>query len=86
MTVKISDEHLALAREQAAKDGYADVGAYLESLIGRVRNEAEERAETVAAVREAQADVEAGREQPLDEAMRDIARKYNLPPVNGRGL
>ena len=84
MSVNISEKHLARAREQATEAGYTDIGAYLEALIDRAGNDADEWEETVAAVREAQADIEAGRTRPLDEVMRDIARKYNLPSVNER--
>jgi predicted transcriptional regulator len=88
MTVKISDEHLALAQEQAARDGYADVGAYLEALIEEAVFDfpVESREEFVASLREGLEDIAAGRSRPADEVMAEIAKKYNLPPVDEAGL
>ena len=88
MTVKISDEHLALAQEQAARDGYADVGSYLEALIEEAVFDfpVETREEFIASVREGMADVAAGKGRPAREVMEEIARKFNLPPVNESDL
>ncbi len=38
----------------------------------------EERDDTLAAVREGLADVEAGRTRPAEDVIRDLCRKYNL--------
>ena len=40
---------------------------------------AEERAETVRAIRQGLADVEAGRTRPAEDVVRDLCRKHNLP-------
>jgi hypothetical protein len=40
-----------------------------------------ERAETLAAIREGLADVEAGRVRPAREAIAELRRKYNLPEL-----
>jgi predicted transcriptional regulator len=88
MTVKISDEHLALAQEQATRDGYSDVGAYLEALIEDdvLDFPVETREEFIASIREAQEDIAAGRSRPVDEVMTEIAKKFNLPPVKQADL
>jgi hypothetical protein len=39
------------------------------------------REQVLADLREALEDVKAGRTRPFDEAMAEIAAKYNLPPV-----
>ena len=40
---------------------------------------AEERAETLHAIRQGLADVEAGRTRPAEDVVRDLCRKHNLP-------
>ena len=84
MTVQISEPYLTHAQEQAARAGYRDVGSYLEALIARVREDATEWEDTVAAVRESHADYEAGRHRPARDVFTDLARKHNLtPPADG---
>ena len=39
----------------------------------------EERAETLEAIREGLADVEAGRTRPAEDVIRDLCRRHNLP-------
>lgn len=84
MSVNISEPFLTRAREQAARAGYADVGAYLEVLIEEADFDfpVESREDVLASLREGLADVAAGRSRPVDEVMTEIAKKYNLPPVN----
>lgn len=88
MSVNISDEHLTLARDQAAQAGYADVGAYLESLIEEAVFDfpVESREELIASIREGLDDIAAGRSRPADEVMDEIAKKYNLPHVDEADL
>lgn len=83
MTITLSDPALNLARQQAADAGYADVAAYLESLIEQADARRADRADTIAAVREGLADVEAGRVRPAQMGLEAIAQKYGLPPLGG---
>lgn len=83
MTITLSEPFLSQARDQAARAGYDDVSAYLESLIERAGQQDESRNETLAAVREGLADVAAGRVRPMREALADLARKYQIPPTDG---
>jgi len=39
----------------------------------------EEREDTLQAIREGLADVEAGRTRPAEDVIRDLCRKHNLP-------
>ncbi len=41
----------------------------------------QEREETLEAIRRGFADIEAGRMRPAREALREIRRKHNLPPL-----
>jgi prevent-host-death family protein len=45
--------------------------------------EALDKLESLAAVKEGLQDVAAGRTLPMREALEDMARKHNLPPVQG---
>jgi hypothetical protein len=44
----------------------------------------EEREETLRAIRQGLADVEAGRTRPAEDVIRDLCRKYNLPDPTTR--
>jgi hypothetical protein len=84
MTVNISEPFLTHAQELAARAGYRDIGPYLETLIARARADSAEWDDTVAAVREAHADFEAGRHRPARDVFTDLARKHGLtPPADG---
>jgi hypothetical protein len=84
MTVQISEPFLTHAQELAARAGYRDVGSYLEALIARMREDSAEWDDTVAAVRESQADFEAGRGRPARDVFTDLARRHGLtPPPDG---
>jgi predicted transcriptional regulator len=39
----------------------------------------EQRQETIEAIREGLADVDAGRTRPAEDVIRDLCRKYNIP-------
>jgi hypothetical protein len=84
MSVNISEPFLTRARLQATKAGYSDVGAYLETLISQADGATDEWSDTLAAVREGQADFEAGRCRPARDVFTDLARKHGLtPPADG---
>lgn len=74
MTVTLSDETLRTAEALAAARGHANVGEYLKALV----EADQERAATLAAIREGLAQADAGQMRPLREAMADIARKRGL--------
>jgi predicted transcriptional regulator len=79
MTITLSDEKLRTAEALAAAAGHAGVNEFLESLI----DAAQEKAETLAAIREGLAQADAGLGRPLKDARADMARKLGFPPPAG---
>ena len=65
MTIALTTDSYKTAEKLAASSGHANVSDYLESLI--------EQAETLAAVREGLADLDAGRVRPLRAVFAEIA-------------
>lgn len=65
MTVALADDTFRAAEKLAASAGHATVSEYLEALI--------DEAETLAAIREGLADLDAGRVRPLRAVFEEIA-------------
>jgi len=99
MTITLPDETLRTAEEQATARGYASVSEYVQALVHADAkldaaldtafeglpdvSEAEEREAVIAALRQSEEDVAAGRVRPAEDVFRDIAAKYGfaLPEV-----
>lgn len=99
MTITLPDEVLRTAEELASAGGYASVSEYVQALVRADAkleaaldaafdglpevSEAEEREAVIAALRQSEEDVAAGRVRPAEDVFRDIAAKYGftLPEV-----
>jgi predicted transcriptional regulator len=79
MTITLPDEKARTAEKLATANGHASVNEFLESLI----DAAQEKAESLAAIREGLAQADAGLGRPLKEAWADMARKLGFPPPAG---
>lgn len=76
MTITLSGTILALVQKQAAQAGFDDD---LEAYLGTLVEEADDRAETLAAIQEGLADVEAGRVRPAREVLAELANRFDIP-------
>ncbi len=99
MTITLPDEMLQTAEELASAGGFASVSEYVLALVRAdakldaaldaafeslpEASEAEEREAVIAALRQSEEDVAAGRVRPAADVFRDIAAKYGftLPEV-----
>ena len=76
MTIELSDAIRQEAEKRAVAFGYASVDEYLESVIQDAFDR--EREETLTALRASEADVAAGRGRPMEDAIRDLARRHGI--------
>lgn len=70
MTIALAADSYQTAEKLAASAGHSNVSDYIESLI--------EEAETLAAIREGLADVDAGRVRPVRAVFAEIAASHGL--------
>ena len=78
MDITLSDRHSELAKKHAAEAGFDDVGEYIQYVLEIDEGQEETHEEFLDSLREGVADIAAGKGQPFDEVLAEIAKKYGL--------